>query len=305
MHCWSIQTPLHTNEDLCPRDTLRRGEFYNDWLHQHDIAETIGACILTSGSTITNLTIMRPERQGLYEKADLELIEQLMPHMQCAIMLHKRLSDEQQREALATAALEGLTQAIIGVDASGRVRYTNAGADAMLRARDGLEVHGSRLIASVSAESSQLRSLIANASSILTASDRAHPGLMCVTRPSARRPLVLLVAPPPIEDQGDGGVSELAAVIFVTDPETSLGPSDAFLRQCYGLTPAECDVAVSIGQSHSIDETARSLKISPQTVRVHLKRVFRKTGTASQQDLIALLVSGPVQLQGTGPRPRA
>jgi DNA-binding CsgD family transcriptional regulator len=219
-----------------------------------------------------------------------------MQHLEGGTAIRRRISKQQQDAALAHAALEGLSAAVIGVDARGNVLYTNTYADAILGAQDGLEVHESLLTASVAADTSQLRRLITNAASVRHVPGELSPGLMRVARPSLRSPLMLLVAPLPPYSHDTKEFGDLGAVVFVTDPEVSFGPSDALLRHCYRLTPAECDVAMSICQGHTVRETATTLRISPQTVRLHLKHVFRKTRTHSQHDLVALLVSGPVQL---------
>jgi len=46
-----------------------------------------------------------------------------------------------------------------------------------------------------------------------------------------------------------------------------------------------------------VEELAEELGITPLTARTHLKRVFAKTGTTRQADLVSLLLSGPALLQ--------
>ena len=57
---------------------------------------------------------------------------------------------------------------------------------------------------------------------------------MSVSRPSLRRPLLLVTAPTAwLDDQ------EPAAVVFISDPERSSAMPSILLERLYGLTPAE------------------------------------------------------------------
>jgi DNA-binding CsgD family transcriptional regulator len=61
------------------------------------------------------------------------------------------------------------------------------------------------------------------------------------------------------------------------------------LAAWHGFTPRQLDVAHLLLQAHSIKQVARRLGLSPHTVEDHLKTLYRKTGTNSQQELIAAL----------------
>ena len=57
----------------------------------------------------------------------------------------------------------------------------------------------------------------------------------------------------------------------------------------HDLTPRQMDVLHLLLQGHSIKQIARRLGLSPHTVEDHLKTLYRKTGTNSHQELIAIL----------------
>lgn len=58
----------------------------------------------------------------------------------------------------------------------------------------------------------------------------------------------------------------------------------------YDFSPAERAVVQWTLRGYSAPEVAETLKVSPWTVRSHLKRVFVKTGTHRQSELVALLM---------------
>ncbi len=64
----------------------------------------------------------------------------------------------------------------------------------------------------------------------------------------------------------------------------------ARLRDLFALTPAEARVAVALFEGATPRETADALGISFNTVHVHLARIFRKTGTGRQSQLMRAMM---------------
>ena len=93
------------------------------------------------------------------------------------------------------------------------------------------------------------------------------------------------------------GRSAPAAAIFLSDPERESVTADEILRQFYGFTLAESRLATELLRQHSVAEAAAILEISQNTARTHLKRLFEKTNTRRQSELLRLLGSGVAQLR--------
>ncbi len=68
------------------------------------------------------------------------------------------------------------------------------------------------------------------------------------------------------------------------------------LREVYGLTQAQARVARSLFAGRSVEETARALGLSANTVRTHLKQIFTKCEVNSQAELLHLLALGPHEI---------
>jgi DNA-binding CsgD family transcriptional regulator len=67
-------------------------------------------------------------------------------------------------------------------------------------------------------------------------------------------------------------------------------PGEAFAR-LYKLTGGELRVLMTLAQGLGAKETADMLGIGEPTVRSHLQRIFSKTNTTRQADLLRLLQS--------------
>ena len=79
-------------------------------------------------------------------------------------------------------------------------------------------------------------------------------------------------------------------MLFITDPEANPGVRPQWLREDFGLTPAEAVVAVEILEADGLQAAARRLGISLATAHTHLAHVFDKTGTRRQAELVRLLL---------------
>jgi DNA-binding CsgD family transcriptional regulator len=119
---------------------------------------------------------------------------------------------------------------------------------------------------------------------------------MIVSRRSGRRGFQILVTPLALPAARSGHPSA-AAALFVSDPERSVGGIDEVLRGYYGLTPAEVRLAALLMDGRSLEEAAEHLELSRHTVRSQVKRIFSKTETRRQSELVRLLLVGLSGLQ--------
>ena len=83
----------------------------------------------------------------------------------------------------------------------------------------------------------------------------------------------------------------VAGVAFVVDPLRQGRTSDEGLRVMFGLTPAECRVALLLGDGHAPKDIASMAGVSVDTVRSQIKSIFGKTGVNRQGDLIRLMLN--------------
>ena len=82
-----------------------------------------------------------------------------------------------------------------------------------------------------------------------------------------------------------------SVAVFVQEPaQVPMMPGEAFAK-LYGLTGGELRVLLALAQGLGGKEAADMLGISEPTVRTHLQRIFSKTGTSRQADLLRLLQS--------------
>lgn len=184
----------------------------------------------------------------------------------------------------ATETLDQLQLGVVLVTMKGKVAFANRSAQAVLDEADGLTLEAGGLHASDPAAAKELIELLTAAGS----EDSRRGGAFPVPRPSGRRPLALLVTRLGTRGkwEGMGG----ARAVFISDPERGIATSEEALIRLHGLTRTEAALAVEILQGKSIESGAGELGITVQTARTHLKRIFSKTRTRRQSELVLLLL---------------
>jgi len=75
------------------------------------------------------------------------------------------------------------------------------------------------------------------------------------------------------------------------DLDRRIEPPVEVLRRIYGLTRAESQVAMRVLNGDGLAPIAEELSVSLTTVRTHLQRIFDKTGTHRQAELVRLLLT--------------
>jgi DNA-binding CsgD family transcriptional regulator len=104
--------------------------------------------------------------------------------------------------------------------------------------------------------------------------------------PFLRRAVSQLVVP--IADMSKGLI--LAENLTYADPSQRQGLPQEILRVLFALTPAECRVALLLGDGHAANEVANIVGVTKNTVHSQIKSIFSKTGVKRQSELIRLLL---------------
>ena len=206
-------------------------------------------------------------------------------------------------KSFGTAALNRWPMGVVIVDKTAQVLFMNTNASDIVAQNDGVDVGPTGLLrASKVAETKNLHALILDAVQGSEDDEEREGGAMTLSRPSYRRDYSLLVVPLPDEDQTQ--FSEANAAIFITDPEKHNEPPTQVLSRLYGLTDAEARLLQALIVGKKLETVAEEGGVSMNTVRSHLKQVFRKTGTNRQPELVSLvlnssayLASNPVEVE--------
>jgi pimeloyl-ACP methyl ester carboxylesterase/DNA-binding CsgD family transcriptional regulator len=99
----------------------------------------------------------------------------------------------------------------------------------------------------------------------------------------------VLVAP---QNPFNNSTAPQAAILFLNH-ESRINELAIALVDTHGLTQSEAEVAAYLAQGFAPEEIANKKNISISTVRTQIKKVFRKTNTTRQAQLVSLVLNGP------------
>jgi DNA-binding CsgD family transcriptional regulator len=129
---------------------------------------------------------------------------------------------------------------------------------------------------------------VADALGLNAGGARFGTSVLC-PRPSGGRAYVAHAFPfPNREEHGDG---EPSALIVIVDPDHRPQPPKDMLRNLYGLTKGEADIALRVADGQGLAPISEDLCVSIATVKTHLQHVFDKTDTHRQAELVRLLTA--------------
>lgn len=276
-----------TDEDWIPKPDLVKTEYYNDFLKPQDIHSCVMVRLAKRGLETATLNITRPARRGQFERAELEFAASLHPHLIRAFDLGQKLAlDGALTNGFATVFDESV-HGLFLVDAEGRVQHMNPAAEALVRARKGLQVCAGRLAAADASAARPFQALVGRAGA-RDAGARTG-GSMPLAVADGVAPLSVTVAPVRLPAMAILGGAP-AVIVCVTDTEAGVKLPEQRLRDLFGLTPAEARLALALFEGATLNEAAEGLKISRFTAQNHLARIFEKTGANRQASLIQLMM---------------
>ena len=277
-----------TDEDWMPKEDLVRTEYYNDFQKPQDVHSALMIRLAKRDPDISVLNVARPLARGQFDGPDLELAARLHPDLIRAFNLSQNLAEVQHIKSGMADALDRSQHGLFLIDDAGRVHHANRAAESLVSAGRGLTLIGGQLGASTPDATRRLQALIAQAAG--RDRGRRRGGSMAVPTPFRRLPLSLTVAPLRSERFGMF-LSTLTAIVCVTDLESGASMPEQTLRNLFGLTAAEARVAVAFFEGCTSKEAAENLGLSFHTVRVQLARIFEKTQTNRQADLVRLMMN--------------
>ena len=82
--------------------------------------------------------------------------------------------------------------------------------------------------------------------------------------------------------------------MVLSDPERGPQTPAALLHALFGLTPAEARVASALAAGQDLEGIRAALGVGRETVRTHLRRIYEKTDTRRQAELVRLLHTLPL-----------
>jgi len=199
--------------------------------------------------------LMIEHREHVFAAADSVLLSSLGPHLAGALALLLEIDRQRRRAELAERALAalGVTQALLDRD---------------LRPVVGaVPFSGARL---------------AHAGALARGGQAVLPGA------TPEDPALLIRPAPP----GDTLIDLPDAAVALTRTAAAAALDPTVLARLYGLSPREAELAAALCQGAELVPAGLALGLTTETTRNYSKRIYAKTGTRGQVDLVRLVLTG-------------
>ena len=231
--------------------------------------------------------LLRASKEGRHPPEAVAMLRRLAPHLERACALGYVLDRNAKTADAVLDALASRADGVILLDAAGQLAFVNSAAEAILRRGDGIQWRDGAFGTRRLPETQVLHRHIGDAIAAALHKGERPGGRMLVSRAGGQRPYALLVLPVP------SGAKILAALaiacaIHIQDLAAAAPVPDEAMA-LFGLSPREADLAVALVHAGTLDKAARTARMAHNTARNHLQRIFAKTGTSGQADLVQFL----------------
>jgi DNA-binding CsgD family transcriptional regulator/PAS domain-containing protein len=268
---------------------FRSSLFYREWAKPQGLEDVAALCLMNDRHRFGIFGVNIGDDRDLAGPADIELLRLLAPHVRRAATIGDLLDVSALSAARMEAALDILATGIMLVDTEMRILHANRAAANLLDANEGLGYASGRLSARWPTANTAIQTAVARAAQGDLAMGRA--GFSLPVPRDGQAAAILHVLPIPHSQPRRELAPRAAAAIFVAAADAPpSAPVDA-LAALYDLSRAEAMTLEQIGAGRSPSEAAARLGVSVSTVKSHLVRVFRKTGTSRQPELVRLVGS--------------
>ncbi|MCG8509493.1 MAG: helix-turn-helix transcriptional regulator, partial [Rhodospirillales bacterium] len=110
--------------------------------------------------------------------------------------------------------------------------------------------------------------------------------ILALPRKSSVRPLAVMAYPRVLAN-----MDEPSAVILIHDPDLREGPSETDIAHILGITISEARLAKLLADGKPLRSACRMLGLTTESGRTYLKRIFQKTGTTRQAELVRVVLT--------------
>jgi DNA-binding CsgD family transcriptional regulator/PAS domain-containing protein len=276
-----------TIDDLGGQQLLERAKIWEEFYVPLDLGDTVAAVLERQPEFANILVTGRLSAQPAFRSAEIAAFGALLPHLARAWRVKRALGEWQALAGTLKFVLDRLERAVIVTGPEGEIRFANRAADGLLSRGDGIDATRGHIRAAKSYHGDALLALIGNAARTGVGKESVAVDAMSIPRTGENSSLAIVAEPlAPAHSDRLGHQAASGAVLFISDSEASNRPSADRLRVVYGLTPAEARLTSLVVDGRDVASAARTLGVSSNTVKYHLKTVFEKVGVSRQAQLV-------------------
>jgi DNA-binding CsgD family transcriptional regulator len=291
-----IEAPMAV-ADVMSYDEFLETRFYREWVQPQGMADSVNAVLDRSATSAACFVVFRHERDGIVDDNARRRMRLIVPHVRRAALVGGVIDAGKVEAETFSAILDGLSSGMFLVDADAGMVHANVAGHAMLEAGGPFRVVDGRLVAADPRTDATLRTMFATAAEGDAAVGVKGIAVQLMARTGER--YVAHVLPLTSGERRRAGMDYAAvAAVFVRKAALDVPSVPQVIAKSYRLTPTELRVLLALVEVGGVSEVVATLGIARTTVKMHLRRLFEKTGTGRQADLVKLVAGFASPLAG-------
>lgn len=290
--CTTAQLMAKPGQVLSTSDSMEYGDFldsrlYREWILPQTLVDSAVAILDRSETSIALAAVYRHATDGVLDDQARARMHMLVPHLRRAVSWISLIESTTTLAASLAQTLDGLNTSVFLVDGDCRVCHSNESARSLLRKGGVFWATDGRLVASGNVARAALADVCAAASSPSRASSAKGRSIAFASEAGGRQ--VIHVLPLSQQSQKRIGCDAVSTAAIFVQTDAPFSPSaHQVLAETYKLTASELRVLLAVAEGGSVADIADTLGLGQSTVRTHLHRIFAKTATSRQSDLVRL-----------------
>jgi DNA-binding CsgD family transcriptional regulator len=279
---------IHSTEEWVPIEEFRKGQFYQEWARPQQLEDAANVLLDRSADGFSYFCLMKSG--GLVDDALRRTMAPIIPHLLRAVQIGQILHQQIRIASPIEHALDELRAALFLLDGIGNITHTNESGREILSRKDFLRMEQGRLAAADPQLNRILREAVA-ASILGDGATRSESIALPFVAQDGERFVGHLLPLTAGRRRKTGIVYDATAVLFVSRASLDTPAASDIIKKIFKLTPAEARVLLAVVECCSVSETARNLDVAESTIKTHLGRIFTKTDTKRQADLVKLIAA--------------
>ena len=276
--------------ECVPRDEFCRSRFAREWVAPQGFIDTLVSNLEKSRISCAGFWVFRRFNEGFADDEMRRRFALVVPHVRRALAIGQVIDLKKIEAAALADTLDTLPAGMFLVDELGRIVHANLCGHEMVSEGNVLNARGGKL-GTLDPEVDQ--ALL----DAFTAAGRGdgsmgRKGLAVTLKARDGSRYVANVLPLTSGARRRAGVLYSAvATVFVYKAVLDLASPPEAIANEFKLTPRELRVLFAIVEVGGVPEVAEVLGVSAETVKTHLGRLFEKTRTRRQADLVKLVAA--------------
>jgi len=276
--------------DIVDLPRLRETEFYKLFLYGQVIENTAHLVIRVRGADLLHVMLTRRRDAEDYDEGAIEICRLYAFHARRALEISDTAVNWRFMEEGFSAAADEVATGVALVQAPATVLHMNRTFSALLNG--GSASQPSPFKPGMPPRLPGRRPMQARLPRPLIDALAARPvPTFCLVDPvdhEDERPIPVLIRPVQLQGSADGRAPN-GFLLICRSSKSEIEVDEGALRTAYALTAAEARVCAALVGGENVHVLSEHLGISPQTARTHLKRIYDKTETTRQPELLRLL----------------